>query len=95
MDFYGMQDSRLQPNIQPHVPKSELKNALCMYIQQSKNCMVTKVYEVDEIKEIARHACAKGGLLNLGMEQFTYRGVTVPYWFCGYCGTLRVWLDYE
>ena len=91
MDMTGMQGGYPQR----HVPKSEIKEALCTYIYQTKRVMVQKVWEVEEIKPQCKHACSKFGLSVLSCEEFMYEGIRIPFWFCSYCGTLRVWLDYN
>lgn len=77
------------------VPKSEIKNALSYYLSQTTGRYVTKLWEVEEIAVTCRHACASNGISTLNQEQFSYCGVTIPYWFCRSCGSLRVWLDYN
>lgn len=100
MDFYNqmnaMQDGYPQevPQMR-HVPKSEMKDALCAYIMQSRRGVVTKIWEVDEITQQCRHACSKFGLSVIQAENFSYMGITVPFWYCSHCGSLRVWLDYD
>lgn len=79
-----------------HVPKSEMKDALCSYIMQSRRGAVTKIWEVDDVTaQQCRHACSKFGLSLIQTEKFSCMGITVPFWYCSHCGALRVWLDYD
>lgn len=80
---------------QRHIPKSEIKEALSNYIYQTKGVIVKKIWEVEEIKPQCKHACSQFGISVLNAEEFLYEGLRLPYWFCSYCGTLRVWLDYD
>ena len=78
-----------------HVPKSEMKEALCNYIFQTRGVVVQKIWSVEEPKPQCKHACSRFGISLLNVEFFDYAGIRIPFWFCSYCGTLRVWLDYD
>ena len=78
-----------------HIPKSEVRDALSTYIYNTKGVMVQKVWEMESIQPNCKHACSRFGLSILNVESFEYCGLVIPYWFCSYCGTLRVWLDYN
>lgn len=90
----GMGYPQMQPAFR-HIPKAEIKDALTMYIMQTKQGYVNKVWEVESIQPQCKHACSQFGLSILSAEQFVYEGITIPFWYCKSCGTLRVWLDYN
>ena len=78
-----------------HIPKSEVREALSVYIYNTKGVAVQKIWEVESPAPQCKHACSRFGLSILNVENFEYCGLVIPFWFCSHCGTLRVWLDYN
>lgn len=78
-----------------HISKSEVKNALSGYLS-SMGRQVTCIDEISDTPQVSRHAClgGVGGLFELPQEVFLYLDLTIPYYYCSYCGKVRVWLDF-
>lgn len=77
-----------------HVSKSELKQALMLYLQ-GMGRPVSEVVEIGDTPGVCKHACIKDGQLYvLNQEIFEYIDIKVPFYYCSICGKVRVWLDF-
>lgn len=75
--------------------KSEIRDALTMYLQNTFKVQVTKTHVIEETPDTCMHACLQSGVVKLNREVFIYSDVKVPYYFCRNCGKLRVYLDFD
>lgn len=91
-------DSMDMMPIQPqsrYISKSEVKQALLMYLQSSGR-LVNTMEEISDNPPVCKHACVVGVdvLYNLPLEVFQYEDITIPFYYCSMCGKLIVWLSF-